>query len=39
MSIYQSVLNKILPEVRKTKHTGLLHCGRISRAVGLTLEA
>lgn len=39
MSLYQSHLNKILLEVRKEKHTGLLHCGRISRAVGLTLEA
>lgn len=26
-------------EVRKKEHTGLLHCGRVSRAVGLTLEA
>jgi len=40
MTIYKSVLNKILPEVRNSKHTtGLLHCGRVSRAVGLTLEA
>ncbi|RUR10537.1 flagellar protein export ATPase FliI [Legionella sp. km772] len=40
MTIYKSILNKILPEVRQTKrNTGLLHCGRVSRAVGLTLEA
>lgn len=40
MSIYNSILNKILPEVRQAKaSTGLLHCGRVSRAVGLTLEA
>lgn len=28
-----------MPEVRQNHHTGLLHCGRVSRAVGLTLEA
>ena len=36
---YQSQLHKIMREVRENKHSGLLHCGRISRAVGLTLEA
>lgn len=40
MTIYNSILNNILPEVRQAKqNTGLLHCGRVSRAVGLTLEA
>lgn len=39
MAIFKSSLYKILPEVRKNNHTGLLHCGRVSRAVGLTLEA
>lgn len=28
-----------MPEIRQNHHTGLLHCGRVSRAVGLTLEA
>lgn len=35
----KSHLHKILPEVRLKQHSGLLHCGRVSRAVGLTLEA
>ncbi|AWN74112.1 flagellar protein export ATPase FliI [Legionella anisa] len=39
MKVYESHLIKILPEIREKKHLGLLHCGRISRAVGLTLEA
>jgi len=39
MSIYQSQLHKIMQDVKKTKHLGLLHCGRVSRAVGLTLES
>lgn len=39
MDIYESRLTKIMTETRETKHTGLLHCGRVSRAVGLTLEA
>lgn len=39
MGPYQSMLHKILPEVRQNHHSGLLHCGRVSRAVGLTLEA
>jgi flagellum-specific ATP synthase len=39
MSLYKSALHKILPEVREHQHTGLLNCGRVSRAVGLTLEA
>lgn len=39
MSIYESRLTKIMSEMRAEKHSGLLHCGRVSRAVGLTLEA
>lgn len=39
MTIYQSRLMKIMPEIRQRKHSGIVHCGRISRAVGLTLEA
>lgn len=39
MTNYTSQLNKILLEIKEGKHSGLLHCGRISRAVGLTLEA
>ncbi|KTC90076.1 flagellar protein export ATPase FliI [Fluoribacter dumoffii] len=39
MTIYQSYVLKILSEVREKEQSGLLHCGRISRAVGLTLEA
>jgi flagellum-specific ATP synthase len=39
MNEFKSHLQTILPEVRENQHSGLLHCGRISRAVGLTLEA
>lgn len=39
MSLYRSQLHKILPFVKEEAHSGLVHCGRISRAVGLTLEA
>ncbi|PWY56231.1 flagellar protein export ATPase FliI [Legionella qingyii] len=39
MKIYESHLVKVLSEIREKEHSGLLHCGRISRAVGLTLEA
>lgn len=39
MSKYISNCHKMLSDVKTTKHSGLLHCGRISRAVGLTLEA
>ncbi|KTD41522.1 flagellar protein export ATPase FliI [Legionella parisiensis] len=39
MKIYESHLSKVLHEIREKKQSGLLHCGRISRAVGLTLEA
>ncbi|KTD78416.1 flagellar protein export ATPase FliI [Legionella waltersii] len=39
MNEFKSHLRTILPEVRDNQHSGLLHCGRISRAVGLTLEA
>lgn len=28
-----------MSDVRRVPHSGLLHCGRVSRAVGLTLEA
>lgn len=37
--MYESRLIKIMSEVRQEEHSGLLHCGRVSRAVGLTLEA
>jgi len=39
MDIYRSSLNKVLSGVRRTEHSGLLRCGRISSAVGLTIEA
>lgn len=39
MAIYESRLAKIMSDVRVQGHSGLLHCGRVSRAVGLTLEA
>lgn len=39
MEIYESRLAKIMSEVRERKDSGLLQCGRISRAIGLTLEA
>jgi flagellum-specific ATP synthase len=40
MTIFKSSLHQVMSEVRENKpHSGLLHCGRISRAVGLTLEA
>ncbi|TAL63440.1 MAG: flagellar protein export ATPase FliI [Legionella sp.] len=39
MEIYQSQLKKIMSDIGSKKQSGLLHCGRISRAVGLTLEA
>jgi flagellum-specific ATP synthase len=39
MSIYQSRLLQVLSEVRQNLQYGLLHCGKISRAIGLTLEA
>ncbi|HAT6935664.1 TPA: flagellar protein export ATPase FliI [Legionella pneumophila] len=39
MTIYQTQLHKILSGVRNKHHSGLLHCGRISRAIGLTIEA
>ncbi len=39
MNVYESRLVKIMTDVRKKEHSGLLHCGRINRAVGLTLEA
>ncbi|KTD32435.1 nucleotide binding protein FliI [Legionella moravica] len=39
MTLYKSKLYQILSDMRQIKHSGLMHCGRISRAVGLTLEA
>ncbi|MFT4058723.1 MAG: flagellar protein export ATPase FliI [Legionella sp.] len=39
MDSYESRLIKILSEVRQKEASGLLHCGRVSRAIGLTLEA
>lgn len=39
MALYQSQLYNVLKEIRKKEHSGLLHCGRISRAIGLTIEA
>ncbi len=36
---FQSQLHRVMRELRKERHSGLLHCGRISRAVGLTIEA
>lgn len=39
MNEFKSHLHSILPEICQTQHSGLLHCGKISRAVGLTLEA
>ena len=39
MSLYRSSMSKVLSNVCLKKHSGLLHCGRISRAIGLTLEA
>jgi len=37
--MYESRLIGTLKLMREKSNTGLLHCGRISRAVGLTLEA
>jgi flagellum-specific ATP synthase len=39
MEIYKSQAHHIMSGVRENPHSGLLHCGQISRAVGLTLEA
>lgn len=39
MTIYKSQLHKIMADARQNTSSGLLHCGRINRAVGLTLEA
>lgn len=39
MTAFQPKLSQILFNVRETPHLGLVPCGRISRAVGLTLEA
>lgn len=39
MTVYQSQLGQALVQLRKTAGSGLLPCGRVSRAVGLTLEA
>lgn len=37
--MYTTQLNDLLTKARKTPQSGLLRCGRISQAVGLTLEA
>lgn len=39
MSRYQSRLSKVLTQFRNTPDSGLMHCGHVTRAVGLTLEA
>lgn len=39
MEIYKSQAHHIMSEVGENHNSGLLHCGQISRAVGLTLEA
>lgn len=39
MDHFESKLNHILSSVCKSTSPGFIHCGRISRAVGLTLEA
>lgn len=39
MNINKSHLHILLSDVRLRQHSGLLHCGRVSRAIGLTLEA
>lgn len=39
MSLYTSQLYKIITDIKQTKNSGLLHCGRVSRAIGLTMEA
>lgn len=39
MTIYKSSFHQILSDIRENGHCGLLNCGRISRAVGLTMEA
>lgn len=39
MTLYNSQAHKVMTELRESKQSGLMHCGRISRAVGLTLEA
>lgn len=39
MSAYTSDLSRVLRQVRNEKHNGLVHCGKVSRAVGLTIEA
>lgn len=39
MSAYRSHLTEALQALRQSPDNGLLHCGRVSRAVGLTLEA
>ena len=39
MTLYKSKLHQIIADIAQKKNSGLLHCGRISRAIGLTLEA
>ncbi|MDI9817659.1 MULTISPECIES: flagellar protein export ATPase FliI [unclassified Legionella] len=37
--IYESRLTQFLKQLRAKPESGLVHCGRISRAIGLTLQA
>ncbi|HHF7349042.1 TPA: flagellar protein export ATPase FliI [Legionella feeleii] len=39
MKIYESQLTNALKILRTKPDRGLIHCGRVSRAIGLTLEA
>ncbi|WP_019217401.1 flagellar protein export ATPase FliI [Legionella tunisiensis] len=39
MKIYESQLTNALKILRTKPDSGLIHCGRVSRAIGLTLEA
>lgn len=39
MPTVKSQLFNIMTDVCRNQHSGLLHCGRVSRAIGLTLEA
>ncbi|MCC5016175.1 MULTISPECIES: flagellar protein export ATPase FliI [unclassified Legionella] len=39
MKIYESQLTNALKILRTKPYRGLIHCGRVSRAIGLTLEA
>lgn len=39
MKLYESQLHKTLATIRSKPDSGLVRCGRVSRAIGLTLEA